>query len=336
MNGRRSIAVIAPNWLGDAVMSLPLVGMIGASPGADLWVVAPEATARVYWGLPGVEQLVVLPKRDATHGVRRRAGYLRRTAPDAAVVLPPSFSAAAGPWLARVPVRVGFRCDGRGALLTDAVDAVGARDVHLAKQFLSLGQLALDRVGIGVPEDAQPPAVRVSDADHEELNRLFEAPAAGKPYVVVVPGATYGPAKSWPWERYRHVARALSADLTVVLAGTPAERPLCNRIAEGSAGIRNLAGETSLGGFLSLLSRASVVLANDSGSPHLAASMGTPVVVLFGSTSPEWTAPLGPSVDVVRHPVPCSPCFRKTCPTQLECFDGITVEDVLRRVRKHL
>ena len=79
-----------------------------------------------------------------------------------------------------------------------------------------------------------------------------------------------------------------------------------------------------------------MVLANDSGSPHLAASMGTPVVVVFGSTSPVWTAPLGASVDVIRHPVACSPCFRKSCPTQLECFDGVSVPEVLNAVRKHL
>lgn len=336
MNKRRSIVVIAPNWLGDAVMSLPLVGMIGACEGAGLSVLAPKETARVYWDLPGVDQLVVLPKRDATRGIRSRASFLRRTRPDAAVLLPPSFSAAAGPWLARVPVRVGFRSDGRGALLTEAVAGNSTRDVHLSTHYKLLGKTALDRMGVSVPAEGQPPAVSVSEADHQELNRLFETAAAGRPYVVVVPGATYGPAKSWPWKRYRQVAHALSTDVTVALAGTQDERDLCNRIAEGCDGVRNLAGETSLGAFLSLLSRASMVLANDSGSPHLAASMGTAVVVLFGSTSPDWTAPLGRSVDVVRHPVHCAPCFQKNCPTQLECFEGITVEDVLRRARKHL
>jgi heptosyltransferase-2 len=336
MDTRRTIAVIAPNWLGDAVMSLPLVGMIGGSAEAALSVVAPEATARVYWDLPGVAELVVLPKVDATRGIRARARYLRRARPDAAVVLPPSLSAAAGPWLARVPVRVGYRSDGRGFLLTDAVDAKAARNDHLTNNYVHLGEVALDRLAISPPGDHAPPAVRVRDADHSELDRLFETAAAGQPYAVVVPGATYGPAKSWPWRRYRDVVRALCADIAVALAGTPAEREMCERIADGVQNVRNLAGETSLDAFLSLLSRASVVLANDSGSPHLAASVGTPVVVLFGSTSPEWTAPIGPSVEVVRHPVPCSPCFRKTCPTQLECFDGISVEDVIARVREYL
>jgi heptosyltransferase-2 len=336
MNEQREIAVIAPNWLGDAVMSLPLVGMLGGSDRVRVSVIAPEATARVYWDLTGVNELVVLPKRDATHGIRARARYLRRARPDAVVVLPPSLSAAVGPWLARVAVRVGYRSDGRGALLTDAVNARGTRVVHLADNYLHLGERALERLGLVPETPSTPPSVRVGDADHAELDRLFAEAAAGQPYVVVVPGATYGPAKSWPWRRYREVVRALSDDVMVALAGTAAEREMCERIAQGAGHVRNLAGDTTLGAFLSLLSRARVVLANDSGSPHLAASLGTPVVVLFGSTSPEWTAPMGPSVDVIRHPVPCSPCFRRTCPTQLECFDGIAVDDVLARVQGHV
>jgi heptosyltransferase-2 len=332
MGEQRSIAVIAPNWLGDAVMSLPLVGMLGASPAVDLAVIAPEATGRVYWELPEVAELVVLPKRTATRGVRARARHLGQTRPDAAIVLPPSFSSAAGAWLARVPLRVGYRCDGRGGLLTEAVDANGARDEHLTRNYIRLGEVALEKMEIETPKGAAVPQVRVGAFDHAQLESRFEAAVSGEPYAVVVPGATYGPAKSWPWRRYRELARALSADITVALAGTRAEREKCERIGEGLENVRNLAGETSLGAFLSLLSRASVVVANDSGSPHLAASMGTPVVVLFGSTSPRWTAPVGPSVDIVRHPVSCSPCFRRTCPTHLECFDGISVREVLDRV----
>jgi heptosyltransferase-2 len=173
----------------------------------------------------------------------------------------------------------------------------------------------------------------VAEADEAALQETMEALCIPEPYAVIVPGATYGPAKSWSWRRYRDVALELSRDTAVVLAGTEPEREMCARIADGADNVFDIAGRTPLGVFLALLSRASVVVANDSGSPHLAASLDTPVVVLFGSTSPGWTAPRGPVVEVVRHPVPCSPCFRKTCPTQLECFDGITVDEVLGKAR---
>lgn len=334
MTRRKSIVIIAPNWLGDAVMSLPLVGMMAASDCVSLVVVAPESMARVYWDLDGLDELVVLPKSGATRGVAGRIRYLYATRPDAAVVLPPSFSAAVAPWLAAVPVRVGYRTDIRSVLLTDAVSVTNARDEHLTKNFLSLGELALRRLDVRRPSAFDTPAVRVSPGDTDEIQRIVAEKRIPRQYIVIVPGATYGPAKSWPWERFRSVALGLSEETAVVLAGSSQERALCGRIARGVDNVYDLSGETSLGAFLALLSGASAVLANDSGSPHLAASMGVPVVVLFGSTSPVWTAPQGPSVDVVRRSVDCSPCYLKTCPTELECFGAIGVEEVLERARK--
>jgi heptosyltransferase-2 len=333
MTSTTRIAVIAPNWLGDAVMSLPLVGQLAAPDGVSVTVVAPELTARVYRGLDAVDELVVLTRRGTTRGVAARWRYLRAGRPEAVVILPPSFSGALGPALAGVKVRTGYATDGRGMLLTDPVGSAGARSRHLSDEFLLLGERALARLDIAVPETFEIPQVRVAGDDGEALDGLRADRGIPQRYAVLVPGATYGPAKSWPWRRYREVAVELSQDIPVVLAGTAPERELCGSIAAGNPRVFNLAGDTPIGTFLALLEQAAVVLANDSGSPHLAASLGTSVVVLFGSTSPEWTAPRGAAVDVVRFPVDCSPCFRKTCPTQLECFDGITTGLVLDRIR---
>ncbi len=335
MTSTRRIAVVAPNWLGDAVMSLPTIGLLGARADVNLCLVCPELTARVYWGLDEVDELVVLSKSGPGCGVPARTRFFSADRPDGVVILPPSFSSAIAPALARVSVRVGYTTDRRGGLLTDGVQADATRSRHLSEQFLSLGKTALERLGREPGDTSSTPPVRVADSDRDELKTLLESLGISGAYAVVVPGATYGPAKSWPWERYREVTRQLSADLPVILAGTAPERDLCETIADGG-GVHNLAGETPVGLFLALLEKATVVLANDSGTPHLAASLGAQVVVLFGSTSPEWTAPMGRSVDVVRFPVHCSPCFRKTCPTQLECFDGITTDLVLTRVRRLL
>lgn len=337
MTSKKRIALVAPNWLGDAVMSLPLIGMLGSTGDASLTVVAPELTARVYWGLEEIDQLVVLPKRGPSRGIASRRRYFRQSRPDAAVLLPPSLSSAVAPWIAGVPVRVGYAADRRDPLLTDRLPVRDARAEHLSDNFLRLGQKALSRLGLSAPASFDTPRVRVAAGDLAEWERVRADRRIPPDYVVVVPGATYGPAKSWPWQRYRAAVIELSKTIPVVLGGTAAEREICARIAEGVPGeVHQLAGETSLGTFLALLGVARVVVANDSGSPHLAASVGTPVVVLFGSTSPVWTAPRGAAVDVIRHPVHCSPCFRKSCPTELECFDGIAVEGVVERAFQHL
>lgn len=316
-------------------MALPALGIL--SDGARVSVMSNEYVARVFSGMDGVEELMVVAGGGRAAMLKQRRAFLRGSRPDATVILPPSFSSALAPWLARVPNRVGQSSDGRAGLL-DVAAPRDTRKTHLSRTYTGLVEKTLDRLGVArAVEPPSAPRPRVFERDREAARAAMSV--AGVPdgfYAVLVPGAAFGPAKSWPAERFRELAGRLSADLPVVLSGGPREKGLCARIADGLSGVHSIAGRTDLGGFLALLDGASAVVANDSGSPHAAASLGTPVVVLFGSTSPEWTAPLGEHVDVVREPVHCSPCFRRECPTQLECFQGITVDRVLARTRAAL
>lgn len=344
MNGRRQaggdrrLVVVAPNWLGDAVMSLAAVACAAREPGWAIAVAASPYTARVYWGVDGVDEIHVDGAGGRGTRIRGRVRSLRAYGADAVVVFPPSFSSAVPAWLARVRTRVGFAGDGRRALLSAAV-APPARTTHLSASYVELVKHALKTDARAEPGSTAAGAVRLSVAPQERASAaalLSQQGIRSGPYAVVVPGAAFGPAKSWPWERYRRVCEDLSRDTTVVLAGSGADRAVCDRVRDGLPGVANLAGRTTLGEFFALIEGASVVLANDSGAPHAAASLGVPVTVLFGSTSPEWTAPLGDRVDVVQHKVHCNPCFRRTCPTQLECFAGIEAADVITRVRRVL
>jgi heptosyltransferase-2 len=331
----RKIVVVAPNWLGDAVMSLPAVATLSAAPGTVVAVSCRAYTARVFAGLEGVAELWV----DAAGGRPRtawtRARALRRYGADATVVLPPSFSSALPGWLSGVRHRAGFRADARSWMLTCAVRMPG-RDVHLTRAYRDLASAALARLGLREGGPASPPRLRASGAEREAAERLLRAAAPGGDYVVVVPGAAFGPAKAWVWERYRELCGRLGRERTVVVAGSAGDRGVCERVCAGLHGVVNLAGRTGLGEFFALVEGARVLVANDSGAPHVAAAMGVPVVVLFGSTSPAWTAPLGPRVEVLQHRVHCNPCFRRTCPTRLECFNGIEVEAVHGAVARAL
>ncbi len=329
----KKVVVVAPSWLGDAVMSLPLVGFLAGAGAVRLAVIARERTGRVYFGVEGVNDLVV-PKENGRLGlIRRRREILRGIEPDGVVVLPPSFSAALSCFLAGVGVRAGVASDARGLLLNARLSPAGLRGEHLSENYLELGRLLLEKLGIPSAHSHRVPRATTFPDERESAGRRLRAGGIEGDYAVVVPGATYGPTKAWPREKYRELVRRLSQEIPVVLGGTAGERELCSFVGEGATGVVNFAGETALGEFMALLENARVVVANDSGSPHLAASLGTPVVVIFGSTSPVWTAPLGGEVYVIREPVHCSPCFLKSCPTKLECYDGITVERVLETAR---
>jgi heptosyltransferase-2 len=325
----KRVVLVAPTWLGDAVMSLPLVGCLAAARGVRLTVVARSRSARLYAGIGGVPDLVAACDESRFERIVGPGRLLRRIRADGAVVLAPSFSSALAPFLAGVKVRSGVRSDARGALLNASISGRGLREEHLSKTYLRLGRVLLDRLGVRADHDFAAAKPVVFDGDRRALVERLKEAGAGEGYAVVVPGATYGETKMWPREKYRELVRALAGEMPVVLAGSAAERGLCEGVGEGLRGVSNIAGRTTLGEFMALLEGARCLVANDSGAPHLAAALGAPVVAIFGSTSPVWTSPLGNAVHVVREAVPCSPCFLKRCPTKLECYAGISAERVL-------
>ncbi|HPX11477.1 MAG TPA: glycosyltransferase family 9 protein, partial [Syntrophales bacterium] len=125
----------------------------------------------------------------------------------------------------------------------------------------------------------------------------------------------------------------LAADfgLRTVLFGSRADRPVAEAVARhGKTPMANLAGTTTLEEAMAVLSRCRLFLSNDSGLMHLAGAFGIPLVAVFGSTNPRTTSPVGEKSVVVTKNVSCSPCLKKTCPTDFRCMEGITVEDVCR------
>ncbi len=324
------VAAIAPNWLGDAVMCLPSLSLLARAHGAALSVLSNPYVARVFLHQSGVDDLHVDPAGGRSRRIAARARALRVIGPRVAVMFPPSFSSALPALLAGVPRRTGFSADGRSALLTRALPTP-SRAVHLVDSYLDLGRASLQAAELE-PENAVRARLVVTDNERAAVKRRL-AGVTGAGYMVVVPGAAFGPAKTWPEERYRALCRTLVRDTPVILTGSSGDRATCQRIARDVPGVLSLAGETSLGEMFALVEGAHALVANDSGAPHVAAALDVPCVVLFGSTAPAWTAPRGGDVRILQHKVHCNPCFRRTCPTELECFNGIAVEDVVEAVR---
>jgi heptosyltransferase-2 len=322
------ILVMAPSWLGDAVMSLPLIEMLSAA-NVRVSVLASAYTARVYQGLDCVDELIVAPKAGRTRSAWQRGRAIRRIGFDGGLTLAPSFSSALTLFLSGLRHRVGFAADGRSALLTDALPVPRRRNEHLSHNYMRLGWRLLDKLDIPAADKIVAPHLHVYESERARIAAILrnrEVPIDN--YAVVVPGATYGPTKSWPADKYRALVGRLSVGGAVVVAGGAAERELGESLAGDNAGVCTVAGDTSLGELFALLAGARVVVANDSGAPHAATALNTPTVVIFGSTSPTWTKPLGDDVHVVREKVACAPCFLSQCPTELECYQGITVDRV--------
>jgi heptosyltransferase-2 len=312
-------------------MSLPALNMLATASSVSLSVLTNPYVARVFLHQPGIEEIHVDPRGGRMRRLTARYRALRLVSPLVAAMFPPSFSSALPAWAAGVPRRIGFRADERAALLTQALP-MPSRDRHLVDSYLELSREVLRELGI----DRRPasfPRLHVGENERASIRRRLAGITSGG-YLVVVPGAAFGPAKTWPEDRYRALCATLVRDAAVILTGSTGDREVCERIARDVPGVHSLAGQTSLGEMFALVEGALALVANDSGAPHVAAALDVPCVVLFGSTSPAWTAPRGNDVRVLQHKVHCNPCFRRTCPTELECFNGIAVDEVAAAVAK--
>jgi heptosyltransferase-2 len=302
--------IVAPQWIGDAVMSQPLISRLAAR-GESLSVGALPWVAPVYRAMPEVDEVLVFPFQ---HGrldwsARRELARRLRGRFKAAYVLPNSIKSALVPWLARIPRRVGYHGEGRWLLLTERKPNPGGRPPMVAYYATLAGERA---------RTDERPLLRIAPRLVEDA--AHDAGLEAGSYWAFAPGAEYGPAKRWPTAHYASLARALHARhrLPIALLGSPKEAGLCDEIAALAPGTcQVLAGRTSLDNAMALIAGARALVSNDSGLMHVAAALQVPQVALFGSTSPEHTPPLNPRARVLwlkdELKLDCMPCFDREC-----------------------
>lgn len=340
----RKILVRATNWIGDAVISLPALEALRARfPEAEIVLVAKPWVSEIYWHCaPPMRQIVYDPagKHRGLRASSRFCSLLRSENFDMAVLFQNAFHAAWMAWRARVPVRIGYARDGRSALLTEAVEVPprGAYG-HEAYYYLQL----LFRAGlIERPEPVRPlTEARLVLRDAEKLwasKRLQALNLDGSPFLVGIhPGASFGPAKRWPAERFAALADRLIGELgaDVLIFGSAAEAPLAASIAQAMKHTpKLLAGATTLTQMLALFANCRLLVTNDSGPMHLAAALGLPLVAVFGSTDERGTGPLGARARIVKHPLACSPCGLRECPIDFRCMQSVSVNNVFEEALK--
>ncbi|WP_298930828.1 lipopolysaccharide heptosyltransferase II [uncultured Ramlibacter sp.] len=322
--------VIAPQWIGDAVMTEPLMRRLHAR-GERLTVGALPWVAPVYRAMPQVAEVIEFPFQHGGLQFKARRSIARQIEGrfDAAYVLPNSLKSALLPFLASIPRRVGYLGEARVGLLTHRLKNPKNKPPMVA--FYSA--LSGDKEGL----DQDRPQLRIADADIAAA--LARQGLVAKGYTVFAPGAEYGPAKRWPAAHFAQLAGLL--DQPTVLLGSGKEAPLCEEIAAqaGPGKCLNLAGKTSLMEAFALIAGARAVVSNDSGLMHVAAAFGVPQVAVYGSSSPLHTPPLNDKARVLwlkddpayQPPLDCAPCFERDCPLgHTRCLLDITPQRVLQ------
>jgi heptosyltransferase II len=330
----KKIIVRLPNWVGDLVMATPvLTDLRRHYPDAEITAMCRSPLSDLLKKDAAIDELFCftpLPNDFARRqNLRSIIEKIRAGKYDLGLLLTNSFSSAWWFWQGRVKRRLGYRGHWRRILLTDPMEPSENR-LH---QVESYKQLLLP---LGIPMSESAPRLYVSEKEVAESKELLfqRGYRAGQPLIGINPGAAYGTAKCWPPERFRALALRLLQDpaFYVVFFGEDKTASLVKEICRGLPDRAiNLAGVTNLRELACLIKDCDVLVTNDSGPMHIAAALDTPVVALFGSTDDAATGPYGQRGAVINKHSSCSPCFKRTCPTDFRCMQEIDVEEVANK-----
>jgi heptosyltransferase I len=323
------ILLIKPSSLGDIVHALPVVAALKHRwPAAHLTWVVKQEWADLVRRVEGVDR--VWPLDSTLSGWLGQVRALRAERFDLMIDLQGLFRSAALGWLSGVPTRMGFANGREGSpwFYTHRVP-VHTVEMHAVDRYL-LVAAALDASSNGTAEFRFKPL----DHDRAVVQELLQGQGLSpeQPWVAMNISARWL-TKRWPARSFAAVADQLQAEGhgPIVVIGSEQERADIREFRTLTHyPIIDLAGAVPLGCLPALLANAAVLITNDSGPMHIAAAVGTPVVALFGPTSPLRTGPYGANHVVFTRDLPCRPCFSRVCqhaPT-MECLESILPQDV--------
>ena len=328
---RRNVLVVGPSWIGDMVMAQSLFQVLCEQiSDVKLSVAAPSWSLPLLGRMPEVSMAIPTPFEHGRLSLPQRfqiAHQLRGKHLDQAIILPQSLKAALVPFLARIPLRTGFLGEKRYGLLNDIRRINQVELPRTIQHFAQLGRPRHSTLEISPP---LPRLVAHPHAVANILDRLGIQPSE-QPVLAICPGAAFGPAKRWPPTYFAQIAQQqLLRGWQVWLIGSQEDARITAEIAgTESPHLYNLVGRTRLEDVVDLLSVASCVISNDSGLMHVAAAVDTPVIALFGSTSPKINPPLSPRATILWRELSCSPCHQRSCPLgHTNCLHELSVDQV--------
>lgn len=328
------ILIRGPNWIGDAVLTLPAIeGLRELYREAEICLLVKPWVADIFSLTPSIDRIILYHKGyEGIRGMGRLVRDLRKEDFHKAILFQNAFEAALIVFLAGIPERVGYRRDMRGPLLTSPVKVTeDLKREHQVNYYFNLVRI-LD--GRGMLKGPGKPRISVTGGEAVEFLRSLEV---SEPVAGISPGASYGPAKRWFPERFALLGDSLVEEgISVLIFGAKGEEEVCNAVSRAmKRPHHNLCGRITLSQFISLLSLCNLFITNDSGPMHIASALDVPTVAIFGSTDPRLTGPLGERSVVVKKDLDCSPCFERRCPFgHYGCMANITVEEVRSEVER--
>ena len=336
----QSILIIAPNWIGDAVSTQPLLANLKVLyPNSKIDILASNWVAPVYRACSEVHEVIEakFEHKKLQWNLRKQlAKVIEAKNYQACFVLPNSFKSALIPWLANIPFRIGYRGELRFGLINLALNNPSkVNRPPMVEHYLALSQLLKDDESISL--DRLAPKLNVSGAAKQQVEQKLQGANINSDSIYAIcPGAEYGPSKRWPTEYFAVLAQQLikqNSNNQIILLGSKSDHSLAQEITsqgQQASNIHNWCGNTSLDEAIALIGMSKAVVSNDSGLMHIAAALQIPQVAIFGSSDPAHTPPLSDRAKIIWLNMSCSPCHKRVCPLgHLRCLKDILPEQVL-------
>lgn len=322
------ILIRLPNWLGDVVMSTAFVNAVGQLyPDAQIDVIIKKELGNIAPLIPGLTQIHPFSKQEFSGlgGAYRFGKKLKAEKYDLFFNLPQSLSSLVMAWATKAKKRVGLGKEGGSLLLTNSLKKPA--NLHRVDEYVSLLEQFTGKTIAHKQVILNAPATEPKQNKRVLINFNSEASS-----------------RRMPLDKGQTLLNKLTAafpDITFGLIGAPKEADFVSQLITGSENqerLKNYAGQTDLPGLCSLMAQSAAILTTDSGPAHLANSVGTPVIVLFGAGNEHNTAPYNKqNLTVLRYgKLTCEPCVRNTCklygvPRCMELLDELKIINALNQ-----
>jgi heptosyltransferase-2 len=332
------LVIRSPNWLGDAVMTLPSMMQLRKiiPENCGMFVVCPPSLKYFFESMDIVDYTLAL---EQAHKFMNKDEWktLRGLQAGLAVHYSNSLRDAISFKMAGIPRMFGGSARGRSMLFTRTWKYPKRKNkelnnFHHAAKYLSMAY------ALGAPEwTGELPVFKIQ----KELNEMAEPvqqTLKSEKLLLMAAGAAYGESKRWPANNFTKVSEYwLDSGGTIAMLGTGKEKEIGDEVIKGLPPEKavNLAGATDLQELMLLIQNASLCIANDSGVMHLAAALGCKGIAIFGSTDPTATSPITDGWKIMFEKQECAPCFTRQCPlpeNKYKCLKAITPEKVIEAI----
>jgi heptosyltransferase-2 len=330
--------IIAPAWVGDMIMAQPLYQLLKQQhPDCTIDLVAPKSTIALADRMVEIAQKITLPIGHGKLDIKQRWALgksLRSEHYQQAFILPNTLKSALVPFAAKAKKRTGWLGEQRYILLNDHRKLDAQVLPLLVQRYTALAFAKHAEL----PDNLPNPKLTIDVTNQQHCVERLQLNLGQRPILALCPGGAYGPSKRWPATYFAQLAQHyLQQNWQVWIFGSPNEQEAAAAIMDATENqCINLCGQTNLLDAIDLLALADMVVTNDSGLMHIAAAVNTPLVAIYGSTSPGYTPPLADKSKILRLDLACSPCFKRECPlpgeAHMRCLLDIQPEQVVRAI----